>query len=436
MIPTMSMPSRRPHSWLLVALTAVMGCCDALGHDASGARRLELADQVHDGVVPLTITADRSNWRTERGGDGQAAAFDVATSHIVRWGRCPPWPAGPIVLLADGGTIAGRIESADERTVVVASPTLGRIAVPAAAVRGYRASPAIGPASLATTPARHERMQLLLLANDDRVAAHHLEWLHDAVTVDVGPPQASAEAARATVSMPADVVRAIDFCRPATAASGPRILVATMDGSRIAIGALESASSTDGMRRVRLAVRLPGGDVVAECDADDIVALVVDGGRATFLAGREPASYEQTAAFGPAWPLARGHAVTGDWPAVRGTTAFTALGIHAPARVGYLLDEPVMRFESLVAIDDSAGEGGSAIVRLLAGGGGAGTREVFCSRPLRGGEEPLRIRVDFAAATELVLVVESADAGDVLDRTLWLDPVAVRRTAAGADAAE
>jgi hypothetical protein len=434
------MSVHRPAPWWRPI--AVLACCQASAlscaaraGDPADAFRLELATGVHAGVVPVAIGPERSQWRS-RGRDDSAGDFTVPTSDVVRWGACPPWPLGPRVLLRDGGVIAGRVDSANERDIVIVSPIFGPLTLPAGSVSGYRASQATGPAAVTADDRRH----LLLLANGDRVAAPRIEWRDGAVTAEL-PSRGSPPTATRQVSIPADIVRAIDFSAPpapitspASAAQRPRIWAATIDGSRFSIAALDPAPPVGG-GRVRLAVWPSQAATAVECDADEIVAIGVDGGRATFLAGLQPAAYEQTDAFGSVWPLARGQTVAGAWPVLRGATGFTALGLHAAARVRYRLREPAIRFESLVAVDDTAGAGGSVVVRVLAGAG-ADVREVFSSDVLRGGVAPLRIGVDLPAATEFELVVDPADGGAVLDRTLWLDPLVVLHSDAVTTAAD
>jgi len=41
---------------------------------------------------------------------------------------------------------------------------------------------------------------------------------------------------------------------------------------------------------------------------------------------------------------------------------------------------------------------------------------------LRGGDPPVAIRAELSAATWIELAVDPTDDGEVLDRTLWLDP--------------
>ena len=445
--------------------------------------RLELATGPHEGVVPVSVDRDRSTWQAAAGQPDPGSLAEVSTSKIVRWGRCPPWPQGPMVLLADGGLIAGHIETLDANTCVITSTTFGRIELPAAAVRGYRASVATGPGSLEPTsgvagfrlpasrlsrpaarPAEpRQALGVLLLANRDRVAASTIRWQADVLTV---------ETTAGTVLIPRSSVQAIDFALPilpsptlATLVRGhsQRILVAIVDGSRFTIDQLEptmigapaTPQAQTGLTPTSLAqtsLTLTGMSdrdrpLVVSCVSDDIVALAVDDGSARFLALHEASAATHTPECGSPWPLARGHALTGDWPGLRGKTAFTALGIHAAARVRYRLPRPADRFEATVAIDDSAGQGGSVVVKIRtrpadAGNAGkdrnagvaldaaldtpdppdASMREVFVSPVLRGGDEPIVIRAPLDKATDLELVVETAAGADILDRTLWLDP--------------
>lgn len=473
--------------WMAAAFLLLrMTCpCAAAQADESvpsnPAWRLELATGPHEGVVPVSVDRDRSTWQAAAGQPRPGSLAEVSTSEIVRWGRCPPWPQGPMVLLADGGLIAGHIETLDANTCVITSTTFGRIELPAVAVRGYRASVATGPVSLETTsgversrltpsqlsrPAEpRQALGVLLLANRDRIAASTIRWQADVLTV---------ETTAGTVLIPRSSVQAIDFALPilpsptlATLVRGhsQRILVAIVDGSRFTIHQLaptmigaeptpQAQTSLTPTSLAQTSLTLTGMSdrdrpLVVSCVSDDIVALAVDDGSARFLALHEASAATHTPECGSPWPLARGHALTGDWPGLRGETAFTALGIHGAARVRYRLPRPADRFESTVAIDDSAGQGGSVVVKIRtrpADAGNAGNarnagntgkdrndgvaldtpdasmREVFVSPVLRGGDEPIVIRAPLDKATDLELVVETADGADILDRTLWLDP--------------
>jgi len=392
-------------------------------------RRLELAAGRHEGVRPERIAADVSTWlpRAEPadGRDEQRAAITVPTREIVSWGRCPPWPVGPMVLLADGGVIAGRIVRADGETVAVASNLLGRIVLPAGGVRAYRASTAIGPAPAAVEPP--PEAGIVRLFNGDRMLVRRIDW---------GDGRLSGETSFGAATMPADVVRAVDWAADPAAAGRERgvgaIQIALVDGSRLAIDSLAPVVSAGGsFARSLLALASDGSraaPVTLSCASEAIVALAVEGAAATRLATLEPEDEEQTIVFGREWPMTRGRSLTGDWPELRAATGFSSLGLHAPARVRFRLARPALRFAATVGIDDAAGPGqGSVVVRILAGDAAGGRREAYVSPVLRGGEPPVEVRAMLADAEEIELIVEPADDGPILDRTLWLDPRVIHR---------
>lgn len=194
-------------------------------------------------------------------------------------------------------------------------------------------------------------------------------------------------------------MRAIDFAAAAVEPTLPRRLVALADGSRFAEASLPKA-----------------------CDPADVVTTLVDGDGTRLLQMLEPLTYDRGEAGRANQPLARGSTLAGDWPSARGTTAFTGLGIHAPARVRYRLAAPAPRFAAVVGIDDSAGQGGSVIVRVRAIDAAGVGRDVYASPILWGGDEPHSISVDLGGAVELELIVDPADGSAALDRTIWLDP--------------
>lgn len=391
------------------------------------ATRLELVSSTVDGGGLERLSATRCTWR---GTDGPR--IDVPTASVVAWGRCPPWPQGPMILLAGGGVIAGEIEAIDESSAVVRSTSLGRLTLPRAAVAGFRRSIARGPASAA--PAEGSIPPIGVdLANGDHLEPRWLA-LRDGNRLIAGEATAALEAGSSgDVTLPMAVVVGIDFRLPAAPDHGlptgtsPRLLVALDDGSRFTVGSV-SIPTDDPLAAAEVVLLAAGRPIACGCERDAIVAAAVDGGCGRLLAALEPEAVEHAPVFGRQWPLARDRTLSGGWPAARGVAAFTGLGIHGPARVRYRIDPPADRFESLVAIDDSAGQGGAAIIRVLARDGGGPWTEVFASGVLRGAEEPVAVRAALRAATSIELVVEPVPPaggglpGGILDRTIWLDP--------------
>jgi hypothetical protein len=301
----------------------------------------------------------------------------------------PPYPLGSVIVLADGGIVAGRLQAVTPEIVTVDSLLLGRLDLPRSAVAGYRASMALGPVPPRRPDPAAGEAAVVRLVNGDEVLAEDLSAAAGEVTIRMGRPVPQE------VTLGLESVRAIDFAAPPVAGTLPRTFVALSDGSRFVEASLP---------KVR--------------DPENVVARLVDGESLRLLQGLEPLQYEQSKAC----PLARGSTVAGAWPAARGTTAFTGLGMAAPARVRYRFATPARRFESLVAIDDAAGQGGGAIVKVRAIDRGGAGRDVSTSPILWGGDEPHMISVDLGGAVELELIVDSADSPTPLDRTIWLDP--------------
>jgi hypothetical protein len=315
-----------------------------------------------------------------------AAAEDAA-------GRLPPYPLGPVVMLSDGGIVAGSVEMITPDRVVVDSWLLGRIDLPRASVAGYRASMALGPVPPRRPNPEVGEAAVVRLVNGDEVMAKALTSKAGQMTVCMAAqlPQ--------DVLIPLEAVRAIDFAAAAVEPTLPRRLVALADGSRFAESSLPKA-----------------------CDPADVVTTLVDGDGTRLLQMLEPLAYDQGEAGRANQPLARGSTLAGDWPSARGMTAFTGLGMQAPARVRYRLAAPAHRFEALVGIDDSAGQGGSVIVRVRAIDAAGVGRDVYVSPILWGGDEPHPISVCLGGAVELELMVDPADGSTALDRMIWLDP--------------
>lgn len=384
----------------LIAACIWLVCPAAAGADPAG--RLVTRDGDRDGASPERIDGGRSIWRLAAGG-----SLALPTTDVVSWRDCPPFPVGPVVLLADGGVVAGTIAAVGERTVTITSQRLGRLELPRGSVAGFRRSRAIGPGPLtAGVPGRR-----VVLANGDVVDARAIDWSVGAVRADTPD---------GVVTIPADVVDAIDLAaEDRRAATVPRLLVALGDGSRLAIAALRPAAAAD---RLILVIDAADGPREVAVDRGDVVALAVDGGQARLLAGLEPAAYVHEPFVGPAWPLAVGRSLTGDWPSARGVTGFTALGIHATATVRYRLGCSAARFSATVAIDDTTDGGGAAVVRVRARTAAGPWRDVVGPEIVRGSDAPRSCGADLGGADEIEIKVAGDAAGDVLARTIWIDP--------------
>ena len=103
---------------------------------------------------------------------------------------------------------------------------------------------------------------------------------------------------------------------------------------------------------------------------------------------------------------------------VGGRWSASGLGMTSRTRMTWPLDGRHRWFCSRVAIDDTAGDSGDVVFRVLVDG-----RSVWSSGPVRGGRKPRKLGpVDLAGARKLTLVVDYGRRADVGDHAAWLDP--------------
>jgi len=346
--------------------------------------QLECCDSKLADAKLVSLAAGRCVWQLPDG-----TLLDTETASVVAWGNCPPWPVGSHLLLADGGVVAGRLESLDDRLITIRSPALGRIEIPAAAAAGYRGTAASRPPIAADGP-------VVDLVNGDRINAR---------SIRVAEGIASVSWQGGSVSIPLERVHAFDLTGVPQAVprfvadARPAVRLALVDGSR---GPLALFGE-----------RLP---------VDRVLAIRVDGGCAIDLVGLDPIGSDAAEPVRPLDMPSQGRTLAGAPPGFRGQSGFTGLGIRTPARISYRIDPPANRFESSVAIDDSAGQGGKAIVRVVFRSVDGDLREALASTLIRAGDPPIGIRVGLDRARQIELVVEAVAGDRDPAGTFWLDP--------------
>jgi hypothetical protein len=428
--------------WLLVwPLLMVMAGAEA-ADTAPAARtgRLQLQQGSVDGATPLSLKATGSLWQSPQG------VLQVAEENLLSWRACPAGPVGSVLQLQRGERIAGRLLAWNEAEVVLASPLFGRVTLPASVVLGWQAT-----AGWRTTAAGDGPLEIVL-TNGDTLVASTLTLSDTSATAEITLALSSAEAAlEPAITVAVDRHRLARIWRPPLPASQPQpnaaepgAVVGFQDGTRLCVTQLE----VDDQQCVTLWPVFSHGRPLPplSCSQESLTGLVAVGPHCLPLAWHPPQQVLQTPQRGPAWPLTTTSTLTGGPLTARGLRAFTGLGLHAPARVTYRLpdlpervqpevsttDDPACwRLLAMVAVDDTAGEGGSVVVRIRVGAEATARRLVYESPVLRGGEPPCEIDVTLqdgkSIARWLELDVDPAGDGEVLDRTVWLEPRLVRR---------
>lgn len=354
-----------------------------------------VAPAQHDTAVLESVAAERVVFRNPDG-----AAIEMPAGSLVAWGRCPPLPLGPHVVLADGGVIAGTLTGFDGKTATVRSAALGIITLPAADFAGFRATAASRPAETEIEEGRaagadSQARWFIELRNGDRLSARSLR-IHDGLL--------NIDWQGRLVAVPIDRVQSITTATVNPPQPAATLRVALDDGSRFLLSSVGKAAA-----------------VIA---ADPTLVVALEGQAATSLARAIPSSVVPEASNGVRL-FARGRTLAGDWPSARGITGFQGIAIGAfgsPTRIRYDLSRPAQRLESTVAIDDTAGQGGRTIVRVFAISNDGTRQETFASPVLQQGDEPLFIRANLDGARQIELVVEPAEGDEANVATVWIDP--------------
>jgi hypothetical protein len=152
----------------------------------------------------------------------------------------------------------------------------------------------------------------------------------------------------------------------------------------------------------------------------DEVALVQTGSeQVAWLADLAPLGYKHIPFLSVERPFAADRSVLGGRLRSEGNVHLKGLGLPSAARLAYGV-AGFRQFEAELALDDSAGIGGSVVYKVLLQGTDGEWRPAYESPALRGGDAPVPISIPLKGAARLALLVEFADRGDALDHANWL----------------
>ncbi len=153
----------------------------------------------------------------------------------------------------------------------------------------------------------------------------------------------------------------------------------------------------------------------------EVRELDFSAGKVRFLSDLAPVASEYTPYFAPKEPIESWNAFfrmrrdRGPRPGqlrVGGKSYRKGLSLHSRGVVAYRLPGAFQRFETLVGIDDSAGESGAAAIEIRGDG------KSLWQGDVRGGGEPRPVSVEIAGVKRLEIIVdfgEDLDIGDFVD---------------------
>jgi hypothetical protein len=300
----------------------------------------------------------------------------------------------------------------------------GRAEIPLAKVRGVVLDP---PPSRADRDRQWEQIAAAQGA-EDQLVLQNGDVLHG-VLKKMEPPDAAAGAAAPAITfavegrdltVPLNKARAVVF-NPAlidpVAKPAFYVLMGFRDGSLLKVGQVDPAGA---FLRLALAQGV-ALDLDPQLLQTELVLLQPLSDRVVYLSDLEPTSYKHIAYLETSWPLGRDRSVTGGRLRHGGNLYFKGLGMHSASRVAYRLDGSYRRLAAELALDDSAGLGGSVVFRVFVGDAAEQWTRVYESPVVRGGDPAVPISVDVSRARAVALIVDFAERGDVLDRAVWLN---------------
>jgi hypothetical protein len=344
-----------------------------------------------------------------RTSDGKLVS--VLPEELVRWGWPRPLRRGPVIVLADGSLLVGRVTRMTAMLLEIEPDMLepqGQNAcrMPVGQVVGvaFRLPTELGERDrlLDRLVRQLPEEDRLLLLNGDQVQGR-LEAIEEQTVRLAGP--------LGPMPVPDSRIRAIQFRRlprPASGQQAVRIWVGLEDGSLLLADRLT-------LQQSKATLHLPGR-LSFQTDRENLVFLQPIGGRVVYLSDLKPKQYQFEPFFQMPWPWQADRSGTGTWLRVQGRRYLKGLGVHSKATLTYDLAGRYRWLEAELALDDTAEGRGSVIFRVLADG-----KLLYESPVISGGDPPQPIRLDIAHVRELELVVDYGPWGDMLDRANWLD---------------
>jgi hypothetical protein len=412
--------------------------CVLCGYFLLGAARTRAAPQE---VVPV----DRARFRGElasidAGGrvtfrvvddkDKDGAVRTLSLAELVRWGNPAAPRAQTIVVLADGARIVTVADWAGGAALklaggdlVVVSDTWGEVRLARGLISGivFAQQRRLEDRErlverITSEPPKANAADAVILTNGDRLTGKLTELDRGSLAI---------ETRAGVVRAPLSRVEAIAFGGPNVGTqtdpalkAREKFAVGLRDGSLVYVSAIRVGEK-------EMDVELRNGVKLKGDAAGEIVAIQSLDGPVVYLSDLEGADYRGVPYLSLTWPFTRDRNVLGETIVVRGKRYLKGIGMHSAARLTYRFVGDYRRFDSAVAIDDSAKSRGSVtfgvyVLRDDKWG------EAFKSGIVRGADEPQAVSIDLKGAKGITLTVDFADRGDELDHAVWLDARLIR----------
>jgi hypothetical protein len=378
-------------------------------------------------------------WNLSFAADGKVRV--VPAKDLATWGRYRDASSGPQILLAGGGVIRADVLKLDDDSLVLGDATgLGRglweeSTLPRNSIQAVLFQPPAGAlsrdrlhAELAAYEGGEDR---LLLIGGESVRGQLVAAPLDGrfLPADVKPSQGTFSLIRRgaddPLEIPAAKVVALSLAAvsPPPRPAGTSAWLGCRDGSLVHAMAVEAQGGAVTLRLAgggSLLTTLAGREDPQRKFWDDVALVQPLASRVIWLSDVKPLGYKHIPFLSIEWPYATDQGTSGGRLRAGGATFRKGLGMHTASRLAY--DVTGYRtFEAELALDESAGTGGSVIFKVLLQSAEGNWTPAYESPVLRGGDPPTPISIPLRGTSRLALLVEFADRGDTLDHANWLN---------------
>ena len=334
---------------------------------------------------------------------------------LVRYGAFIEPRHGPLWLLVDGGALVADAVRLDKERLQGDSLLFGDVSLPFGAVAGIAlrlpGDKGRRDALLKTISAAAGDHDRIVLDNGDELTG---------VIESLGGERVAIATATGRIEVELLQVAAIVF-NPSLAEkpshADPYLVVGFTDGSRLVANSFTADAES---------LNLSAWGENYSARPQSLSALQVFGGRATDLSDLKELSFKHVPYLQLGWPLRKDANVLGQPLRAGGKRYLKGLGMHTAARVAYRLDGPYQEFQAELAIDDSAGNRGSAVCSVFVDDGTGKWQSRYTSPIIRGSEPPIAVRVDLTGVKAISLLADFADHGDQRDHVDWLGARLIR----------
>ncbi len=358
--------------------------------------------------------------------------WQIASNDLVRWST-PSLDLhkselvlidGSRLVVAESWTGQGALHL-DAENVSVTTKLLGQVSVPRPLVQAILWNP---PAECLRRTRLLDRLLAfprdndhLLLTNGDVLTGQLLQTKSERVA-GKNRTKISFKIRQTPTSFVADRVAGVAFKKLTTTTPERGLAIGLDDGSYLMTTALQVAKGG-------YEIQLVTGIQLSGTGPNDIVHLQALGKPTHYLSDLEAVEYSHRPYLDIPWPYQPDRNLRGGQLRVGRKIYNKGIAMHSESRLTFDLPRSettgkdglkYKRFVAQAAIDDLAENGGSVVFRVLLRTD-VGWQTAFSSPVLRGGDQPLAVKVELKNAKQIALVANYADRGDERDHANWLD---------------